>query len=528
MKEPLLRWLACLLLAFFSGTAWAKAPAKAAAPPQPETIELDADEEPAPPAKGAAKGAPKTAPAKAAPPAAAPAPAPAPAAAPAAAAPPPQKVDIEDDDEGDQSGASAGIECAPAISEVETRRTIPFSCAVTNDAVEDVELRYKAPGKKKWTKTRLRKSGEEFVGEIPCASLTKRGTLQLSIVGIDADEKNVARIGGVKIRLVDASNEPPPALPGREPSMRCYEPNDCPNELKGSPACPGTKAVGGLKSWGAACERSKECSTGLACISGTCDKPAKCETAADCGGNDCESGSCTYPDPEELASRLGPPKLNWIGLHFGADFAFSRAGSAVCSREGGASGDYTCYNGSTEYTGTPNTANGNAVPGGIGLATMRVMASFERWFNRVAIGARLGFAFAGAPKDFLPVHIEARVLYAMRRDPLNKRFRPYVGLDGGLGQVDTHHKVKIADCLEPRNPMEATRQQCIDSPYGQGVVGNAVPLPLDAFGTGSKFFFGPTAGFYYAFTNDQGLNVNLNLMLPDMVIEPSVGYVMGL
>src|SRR6476469_1529767 len=151
MKEPLLRWLACVLVTLIAGTTWAKAPAKAAAPPAPQTIELDEDE-PAPPAKAApTKGASKTAPAK---------------AAPAPAAAPPATVDIEDGDEDDGGGSSAGIECVPAISEVETRRTIPFSCAVTNDAVEDVELRYKAPGKKKWTKTRFRKSKDEFVGEI--------------------------------------------------------------------------------------------------------------------------------------------------------------------------------------------------------------------------------------------------------------------------------------------------------------------------------------------------------------------------
>ena len=177
---------------------------------------------------------------------------------PAAAKAPPkaeaaEAIDADAGDEGEEGGGneSAGIECLPAISEVETRRPIPFSCSVTKEGVDNVELRYKAPGRKKWTKLRLRKAGKDWTGEIPCLALTKRGTMKLSIVGLDSDDKTIARIGGVEIRVVDASNEPPPAYPGREPPMRCYDVNDCPNELKGSPACPGTKAAGGLLEGGA-------------------------------------------------------------------------------------------------------------------------------------------------------------------------------------------------------------------------------------------------------------------------------------
>jgi hypothetical protein len=442
-------------------------------------------------------------------------------------------ADAGSDSEGDEGGTeSTGIECLPAISEVETRRPIPFSCSVTKDDVENVELRYKAPGRKKWTKLRLRKAGKDWTGEIPCMALTKRGALKLSIVGLDSDDKTVARIGGVEIRVVDASNEPAPAYPGREPPMRCYDANECPPELKGSPACPGTKAAAGLHTWGSACAKSSECQQGLACISGSCDKPAKCESTADCGTGECVEGSCTYPDPEEIASRLGPPKYNWIGLHFGADFLVLGNANGVCGTEAGGK-DYTCFNGSEANPGTTlnpfatgpggNLGTG-VVPSGPALSTMRFMASFERWFGRLGAGARVGFAFGGAPKDFNPVHLEARVMYSMRTDQLNKRFRPYIGIAGGMAQVDSHAKVVVIDCKTAANPaacMAAKTRTSAD-------LGGASQTKLDAYKSGGGAFFGPTLGFLYALSNDSGLALNLNVMFPDIAFEPSLGYVFGL
>jgi hypothetical protein len=458
---------------------------------------------------------------------------------PAAAKAPPkadaaEAMDADAGDEGDEGGGneSAGIECLPAISEVETRRPIPFSCSVTKEGVDNVELRYKAPGRKKWTKLRLRKTGKDWTGEIPCLALTKRGTMKLSIVGLDSDDKSVARIGGVEIRVVDASNEPPPAYPGREPPMRCYDANDCPNELKGSPACPGTKAAGGLHSWGSACSKSSECQSGLACISGSCDKPQKCESAADCGTGECVSGSCSYPDPDEIASRLGPPKNNWIAVHFGVDIGRSAYAPGVCGDDNSPTAtddakDYTCFNGSTPVVGknvNMNYSGGGNVPAGFGLATMRFLASYERWFNRLGAGARVGFAFGGAPKDFSPIHLEARVMYSMREDQLNKRFRPYIGIAGGMAEVDLHSKISVLDCTKATD-----NAACLSwKPGDAAPAGISGTTKVDAYKTGSSLFFGPTIGFMYALANDSAIAVNLNVMFPDLVFEPSIGYALGL
>ncbi|MGC4088474.1 MAG: hypothetical protein QM756_11370 [Polyangiaceae bacterium] len=503
----------------------AKAPA-AAKPVAPAPVVLDADEEdeaptpPPAPAKGAAPA--KAAPATPAPKPAAAAPAAAAKPAAPAAAPAAEEVGDEEESAADASGTeSSGIECVPAISEIEVRRPLPLSCTTTKPGIDQVELRYKAPGRKKWTKLLLRKSGDDFNGDIPCMALTKHGVLRLSIVGMDADDKPLARISGVNIQVVEASNQPPPALPGREPPMRCYEEKDCPPELKGSPACPGTKATPGARSWGASCEKTSQCQTGLACISGSCEKPNKCDSTSECGTGECVSGVCQYPDPDEVASRLGPGKLNWIGLHFGYDFAIGGSGNGIC---GNATSDgkdkYDCYQGGELYTRTPNVYGAGVANGGFLPSTFRIMASYDRWFNRLGAGARVGWAFAGAPKDFKPLHIELRVLYSMRAEPLSKRFRPYVGLAGGMARVDAHSKASVIDC----NAMTA---DCINADP-MTLAGKARVLKLDAYRIGSSAFFGPTVGAIWALANDSAIQVNVNVMLPDGVIEPSVGYLMGL
>ena len=51
---------------------------------------------------------------------------------------------------------------------------------------------------------------------------------------------------------------------------------------------------------------------------------------------------------------------------------------------------------------------------------------------------------------------------------------------------------------------------------------------LDAYRAGSGFFFGPTMTLLFALTNESGIQFTLNAMLPDLILEPAIGYVMGL
>jgi hypothetical protein len=51
---------------------------------------------------------------------------------------------------------------------------------------------------------------------------------------------------------------------------------------------------------------------------------------------------------------------------------------------------------------------------------------------------------------------------------------------------------------------------------------------LNAYRSGSRFFFGPTLHMVFALANDSAIVVNVNAMLPDVVIEPTLGYEMAL
>jgi hypothetical protein len=424
---------------------------------------------------------------------------------------------------------TGGLECSPAVSEVELRRPIPISCGVTKDrrGVSRIEVRYKPPGKKKFLKLVLNKSADEWTGEIPCAATAKPGDFKLSFSARNAGGRLIAKIDTVTIRLVEQTTEPPPSYPGKDPPMRCYDSSECPPEFRGTPACPGTKGspASTRKGWGGTCETTADCQSGLACINGTCDQAPKCDTTADCpSGGECSDGVCQFPDPEELASRLKDPRFNWVGIHFGMDVMLVREAVGVCGVESEDRKDYACYRGGDPYEGPANQNVSGNVKAGFRMATMRVMASYERWFGRIAFGGRLGFAFGGAPEGFNPLHLEARALYSLRKDPMTRRGRPYLGLVAGLAQADPRSKLNIFDCSEGVGDCEEADIKTQD----EFTALNARRLKVDAYRKGSKLFLGPAVGYVYAFTNDQGIQFNLNVMLPDLVFEPSVGYVFGL
>lgn len=416
----------------------------------------------------------------------------------------------------------APVECMPELTEVETRRPIPLACTIASKSVTGMELRYRPPGDQ-WKTLAMKKQGEEWLAEIPCSATVKAGTFEFSINARNKKGKSAGKLEPVTVKLMESTSEPPPAIPGQEPPARCFDPSECPGDMLGSPACPGTKKGVGTRSWGASCSDSKECSKGLACVAGTCESPPKCESDAECQSGICSNGQCAFPDAEEMATQLGPPKLNWLGVELGLDIAFRGEAVGVCGNESDDAEDYTCFEGGDEYDGLPNVNNAGKVSGSTGLATVRAMVSYNRAFGRILAGARLGWAFRGAPEDFLPLHLEGRVAYALKSDPLKRRLRPYLGLAFGLAQVDTQAKVTIIDC--------ADNGSCAQAPQitqGQIDAGQAIVKDMTAYRSGSKFFAGPTFTVMYAFTNESGLVGTLNVMLPDLSISPSIGYVQGL
>jgi hypothetical protein len=430
-----------------------------------------------------------------------------------------------------------GMHCTPDVKEVETRRPIPISCAV-DYPVSGVELRYRMEGDAtKWEKVDLKESDGRYTGTIPCGATGSPGSLKVYLFARNEDNKVVARVGRhenpLSVRVVEHSKLAPPALPGQAAPARCYEQNECPPELVGTPSCPGTHVVkAAKKGWGATCAASDECQTSLECVKGSCESPAKCEDAKDCAeGGECTDGLCHFPTAAELKERIGPAKHHWIGLHAGVDFYVMGGAQGVCGGSTADSKHFGCFDGGNEYTGTPNVNYAGTVKGNLAVATVRALFSYEYMFDRISLGARVGWAFRGAPKDFSPLHVEARVHYSLSKNPFNANFRPYLGLALGHAPVDASQQVLILDCVAPDT---ATRDDCVGTADPNKLKGYlqdpnlALERKLNAFHHGAGFFFGPSLMLIYALANDSALVFNLTAMLPDVTFEPTLGYEMGL
>jgi hypothetical protein len=433
-----------------------------------------------------------------------------------------------------------GMECVPQVREVETRRAIPIQCT-TDYEVAGVELRYRPPGGK-WAKIELQSADGIWTGMVPCQATSKRGVLKLYVFAKNDENKVVGRIGRsnapMSIRVVENTKAPAPALPNKPAPARCFEKTECPPDMLGTASCPGTKADASAKrAWGASCSVSSQCEDGLECLNGSCETPPKCEKAEDCPqGAECTDGLCKTPTAEELASRMGPPKHHWFGLHFGADFMLMREADGVCGQDGpGQTEDskrFACFQAGNPYTGTPNSSNAGHLSSSLYFATIRAVLSYDYAFNRLLFGGRLGWAFLGAPKSFTPVHVEARAAFSLRKDVFNKGFRPYLGLAAGFAQVDASGTVTIVDCVDPASRATCRAATGADVnqyllPDGTGNV-RAVRRVLNAYRSGTKLFFGPTLHMVFALANDSAIIVNINAMFPDVVLQPTLGYEMAL
>jgi hypothetical protein len=425
------------------------------------------------------------------------------------------------------AGAAAGgavpgnMECTPNVKAVEMQRPIPVACT-TDEPASKVTLRYKPFGGQEWSQVVMKKKGEYWQGEIPCADTGVPGKLRFYVQAKDKDGEELDSFGSKKqpseIKVVSKTDEDPPAYPGQPPPQKCMSASECPEEMVGTPACPtgGAKQGRGNKGWGSPCDTSQECDVGLLCQQGdtgrTCENAPKCDSNSDCpAGAICKSGTC---DVAEEASS-GPPgkyKKNLIGLHFAADAAFL-SGKDVCS-----SADFSCFYGDgTPYNGTPAAGHGGSLNGGFAFGTVRVLASYERLFTpNIGAEARIGFAFNGGPKGdgpaFLPLHVEVRGKYWFGHDVFTRKgLRPYVGVGGGVGQVDARLAVNI---------------------YDPSLAAGSQTPQLDAYRKLGQFFVGAGGGAMYAFGVNHGLVLNLNMMLMfpavGFVLEPSLGYQLSL
>lgn len=461
-----------------------------------------------------------------------------PAATPAPAAAAPAAASAPNEDAGDKGG----LKCTPDVRELQTRRPIPMDCS-SDEEVASMEIRYKPFGEEAWKTVKMKKVGEDFQGEVPCDATGSAGTLKLYVRAKDASGENVDSFGSkakpIEFVTSEDSNMEPPAYPGAAAPTRCLAKEECP------PDFPGCGAKHGEKEAGASCTASNECKDGLLCNDGTCETPPACDSNADCGTGTCVDNKCTAGD-DAGAALSHPYKKNWIGLHFAQDIAIV-GGSDVCSVNSRANNGYMC-----DIAGTSEPFNGDPrVGAGIGtgtvLATHRILLSFDHGFSpNVTLGARIGFAFGGGPKggvdangrpntttpsSFLPAHAELRLAYWFGKGALGKKgLRPYVHVGGGLAQVDAKVKnISVADC--DRNTDGSLTSNTDYNNCQLGTNDNVPHYQLDAWRRMGQFFVTAGGGLVYAFKENIGaqLNINLMYMLPSAgpVIQPSLGVIYG-
>jgi hypothetical protein len=389
---------------------------------------------------------------------------PAPAPAPTPAAPPP----------------GGGLTCTPAVTTVETRRPIPVQCS-TDEEVTSMELKYKPFGAETWKTLPMQKKGESFRAQIPCTETGTAGTFKLYVRAKDPQGEQLDSWGSkqqpISIKMAEKTDEEPPSFDDAEPPARCAAKEECPPDFPGCGQKTGGAVVG--KDWGASCENSKECKSGLLCEEGTCQTAPSCDSDSDCTTGICNKGKCDIADRGSgggSSAPAGPFKKNWIGLAVAQDFAFI-GGVNVCDpRLGQQSANYACFYQGTDqpFFHTPYPLR-DSIDNGLAVGTTRIMVTYDRAFAAFfTAGARLGFAFGGGPPagqsppkgvtdpaphtpgtggtSFLPLHLEIRAAYWFL--PLTaKVFRAYALAGGGMAQVDAKVGVNEYDCEDAgKNP----------------------------------------------------------------------------
>jgi hypothetical protein len=339
---------------------------------------------------------------------------------------------------GFEPGTQMG--CWPLVQEVEAFRPIPISCSTKVQSVDGVVLRYRQYGDENWTRVDLKRVGEDWRGEIPCAELNRPGTWGMYVEAKDQRDNTLERIGArdkpLVFKVVETSSLPPPSLPGEPPPDKCVQTAYCPEEMIGTPACDALK--GGVAAKDTSCKNTSDCDLGMSCLDGLCKAPDVCTEDTDCGSDDmCKAGLCV--------ERPRPSKLDWFGFHFGADISSLPGSSDACEPDGS---EFACFDGNEAYDGTPYPGNGGTVPGGLHAGTMRVLFSYDRFLlENVSLGARFGFAFSGAPDGFFPLHFEARGTYYFGNVTQGRStIVPYLALGFGLAQVDSKVPVEMVDC----------------------------------------------------------------------------------
>jgi len=331
--------------------------------------------------------------------------------------------------------AEGTLRCSLAVREVESARPIPIACE-SEDEEARPELHYRAPGGR-WNKLAMKPRRGAFAAEIPCDATSVTGTLELYVVlrdGSEVIERWGSRKEPIRILLVAASSQDPPALPGMSPPERCPEPGSCP--LVGCP-----------------CRRDRDCERALVCRDRVCVAETQCKKHEDCGSARCVKGACVAKLPRRI----------WVGIELGQDFAYL-SGDDVCAR-----GDerYACFDlAGAPYSSAPQPGSAGRIDGGFVPATSRVLATFDLGVTRkLFAGLRAGFApLGGGPSGFFLPHLELRASYFPGGPPDgDHRLRPFLLLGAGAAQIDAPMAVGVRDCALGLETDPADTRYAVDS-----------------------------------------------------------------
>jgi hypothetical protein len=398
-----------------------------------------------------------------------------------------------------------------------------------------VIVRYRAFGTEEWKTIELRRLSNGYGGEIPCLDIgSETGDLSYYVQAFgtagDVVSSSGSRAAPNKVAIRNQLVGEPPHLPGRPPGAQCADSANCP---PGLPGCPSSKKSQG-KGWGASCERDSECGSGLACKSGTCETGEKSSTGeeTEAPARSCETNSDCNSDEKCNADKVcegpgGKGKKVWLSFSVQQDLSVVSAVSDVCGNESSLpSNQVLCLaEDGFGYGGTPQGGNGNALGGGLHVATTRFLAGIDVFASsNVTVGARLGYALKLEPgsSGTAGLHAEGRVAYWTGKEPFRRNgVRPYLAIVGGLAEVDDKFTTEIAEA--------STRVSDLDD-ASKGIVRPGQTLTVWRKQGGA--FLGAALGTMIPLAPTHGFLVELKLqvMLPNsgFVLGPSIGYTFGL
>lgn len=449
---------------------------------------------------------------------------------------------------GGSSGSSGGDDglTLADVPQQKVNTPVPIYVTVEDDLVKKVAtvvLTY-VPVKGSESKTlELEKSGRAFRANIPCGAVAKKGTLKYWAVAKDKKDKVVAKLGSEADPLTTAikadTDGKPPSWPGFAPPEPCAASSDG----GGDGGEDGADTSGSTHRQ---CVDDKDCPSDERCAVNECLKKPKSDGGGDgqgggggTGGGDAGGGD---DDPAKKA------RLNWIRLTFAPDFAMI-SGEHVCGfsdayaggtpkQENASDTSYVCVRNPegenhSRYLGKATDGQGNNVNFGFGVSTMRLMLSYDRVLIKgLSIGARLGWAFNGTNEEFasfIPVHAEGRLNYTIGKDPFaGQVVRPWVGISGGLAQVDTAVNVDVLEDGEACGAAGSSDPCTIET--SDGVIEPRLQT-LRAIKQAGLGFAGATVGVSFVpvdlFEINLGVRFSLTIPVVIPVFSPELGIGFG-